>query len=135
MRASGRGGINVVAGAAAALTVALGGCSGLGAKKDVAVDANAYPANYRADMVAFLRQSLTDRAEFRGAMVSQPVLKSVGGSEPRYVACVQFNPRSKIDAKAAIFFQTRMSEFIDATPELCGGATYQPFNELAAAMP
>lgn len=118
----------------AALVVA--GCSGLGSKKqEVAVDPNAYPANYRADLVAFLRQSLSDRAQYRGAMISQPVLKPVGGSEPRYVVCLQFNARSELRTKAAIFFQTRMSEFIDATPELCGGVTYQPFSELAAAMP
>ena len=34
--------------------------------------------------------------------------------------------------KAAIFFGNRINQFVDATPELCGGAQYQPFPELQA---
>ena len=112
--------------------VALGGCSAR--KEQQAVDPNVLPTNYRSTLVAFLRQSLTNRADFRGAMISEPVLKPVGPSQ-HYVVCIQFNPRSQIKTKAAVFLSGQMTQFIDATPEQCADAAYQPFKELDAAVP
>ena len=130
-------GMNFRAGLAVALTAAaLAGCSGFGKKHDVvAVDPNAYPANYRTEIVAFLRQSLANRSDFRGAMIAPPALKPVGGSEPHYVVCVQFNPRSQIKLKVAVFLDGRLSQFVDAAPEQCSDAVFAPFKELDAAMP
>jgi hypothetical protein len=125
------------AGAVAALAaMALAGCSGFGgAKKDVApVDPNLYPANYRTQITEFLRQSLTTRADFRGALIAPPVLKPVGDS-PHYIVCVQFNGNSQIKTKVAIYFAGMLAQFIDATPEQCGDAAYQPFKELGGALP
>ncbi len=112
---------------------ALAGCSSAGKNQQV-IDPNALPTNYRSTLVAFLRQSLTNRADFRGAMISEPVLKPVGESQ-HYVVCVQFNPRSQIKTKAAVFLSGQMTQFIDATPEQCADAAYQPFKELDAAIP
>ena len=112
--------------------VALGGCSAR--KEQQAVDPNALPTNYRSTLVAFLRQSLTNRADFRGAMISEPVLKPVGPSQ-HYVVCIQFNPRSQIKTKAAVFLSGQMTQFIDASPEQCADAVYSPFKELDAAIP
>jgi len=114
----------------------LAGCSGLGgAKKDEALkDPNAYPANYRTQIATFLRQSLTNRSDFRGAFISPPALKPVGGGQ-RYVVCVRFNPSSQIRTKVAIYFADMISQFVDATPEQCDNAAYQPFIELEAALP
>lgn len=113
--------------------VALAGCSN--ARKDqLVIDPNAPPTNYRSTLVAFLRQSLTNRADFRGAMISEPVLKPVGPSQ-HYIVCVQFNPRSQIKTKAAVFLSGQMTQFVDATPEQCADAAYQPFKELDAAVP
>jgi hypothetical protein len=111
---------------------ALAGCSK--DKQTAAIDPNALPTNYRSTLVAFLRQSLTNRADFRGAMISEPALKPVGPSE-HYVVCVQFNPRSQIKTKAAVFLSGQITQFIDATAEQCADASYQPFKELDAAMP
>src|SRR5271163_2045728 len=71
--------INLRAGVTAALlSVAVAGCSGLGAKKEEApIDPNLFPANYRSQVKDFLTQSLTSRADFRGALISPPVLKQV----------------------------------------------------------
>jgi hypothetical protein len=55
--------------------VALAGCGGA-AKDQQVIDPNALPTNYRSTLVAFLRQSLTNRADFRGAMISEPVLSA-----------------------------------------------------------
>jgi hypothetical protein len=110
----------------------LAGCSK--GQQTAAIDPNAVPSNYRSTLVAFLRQSLTNRADFRGAMISEPALKPVGGSQ-HYIVCVQFNPRSAIKTKAAVYLAGQMTQFIDAAPEQCADATYQPFKELDAAVP
>jgi len=68
---------------------ALAGCSK--DKQTAVIDPNAVPTNYRGTLVAFLRQSLTNRADFRGAMISEPVLKPVGDSQ-HYIVCVQLTP-------------------------------------------
>jgi hypothetical protein len=112
--------------------VALAGCSNR--KDQQVIDPDAVPTNYRSTLVAFLRQSLTNRADFRGAMISEPALKPVGPSQ-HYVVCLQFNPRSQIKTKAAVFLSGQMTQFVDATPEQCAGAVYQPFKELDAAIP
>lgn len=120
----------------AALLVALGaaGCSlSKPAKPAVQVDPNAYPANYRNEIASLLRTMLTNRLDFSGAFISQPVLKQVGDSQ-HYVVCVQLNGSEHKD-KAAIFLAGGVNQFIQATPELCGDAVYQPFGELAGVVP
>jgi hypothetical protein len=114
---------------------ALAGCSGFGKPQQAATpDPNILPANYRTTLLAFLRQSLTNKDDFRGAMISEPAIKPVEGSA-HYVVCVQFNPKSAIKTKAAIFLSGQMTQFVDAAPEQCADAAYQPFKELDAANP
>jgi hypothetical protein len=113
---------------------ALAGCSGFSKNQQLASDPNAVPTNYRNTLVAFLRQSLTDQADFRGAMISEPAIKPIEASQ-HYVVCVQFSPKSKIKTKAAVFLSGQMTQFVDAAPEQCADAAYQPFKELDAASP
>src|SRR6201987_3164459 len=109
---------------------ALAGCSGLSKNQPAAgPDPNVLPANYRTGLVAFLRQSLTNRSDFRGAMISEPALKPVGTGQ-HYVVCVQFSPQSAVKTKVAVFLSGQMTQFIDATPEQCADLAYQPFKEL-----
>lgn len=98
------------------------------------VDANAFPADYRTQLVAFLRQSLTGRADFHGALISQPVLKPIGDSQ-HYTVCLQFNGHAMLNTKIAIYLYGQMTQFVDATPPQCADAAYQPFKELEAALP
>jgi len=120
---------------AAVMTMALAGCSGVGAKKDAApTDPNIYPANYRRQIADFLRQSLTNRPDFRGTLISQPILMPVGDAQ-RYAICVQFHGNNQVKTKVAIYFAGMLAQFIDATPEQCGSVAYTPFTELAAALP
>ena len=116
--------------------VALAGCGGFGRNQQTtAPDPNVFPANYRSTLVAFLRQSLTDRSDFRGVSIAEPALKPVGPSQ-LYVVCIQFNPRSQIKTtKAAVYLSGQMTQFIDATSEQCTDAVYQPFKELETATP
>jgi hypothetical protein len=121
---------------AALAALALAGCSAFsGPKADAPLpDPNTYPANYRADIVTFLRMSLNDRAMFRGAMIAQPVLKPIAEAQ-RYMVCVQLNGHGQMVNKVAIYVGGRIQQFIDSSPDQCGDAAYQPFKELAAAMP
>ena len=114
---------------------ALVGCSGFGKNQQApAADPNVFSANYRSALVAFLRQSLTNRSDFRGAMIAEPALKPVGPSQ-HYVVCVQFNPQSAIKTKAVVYLSGQMTQFVDAAPEQCADVAYQPFKELDAATP
>lgn len=99
------------------------------------VDPNLMPQNYRKQVAVYLSQELMDRADFRGARISAPVLKPVGGSEPRYVVCLQFNGHSQIKSKMAIYLAGEITQFLDATPALCSDAVYQPFTELEQVAP
>lgn len=121
--------------AAALIALMLAGCSGFGgSKKDVATDPNAYPANYRKQIADFLRQSLSNRADFRGALIAAPMLVPIG-TNPRYIVCVQLRGSGVVKSKVAIYFAAQLAQFVDSTPEQCGSAAYTPFTELAAAMP
>ena len=124
--------------AALAMAVTVAGCGGLGGAKTQeaapALDPNAFPANYRTQITAFLRQSITQRADFRGALIAPPALKPIGNSQ-HYMVCVQFNGNAQIKTKIAVYLGGQITQFIDATPEQCGDAAYQPFKELEAALP
>jgi hypothetical protein len=119
----------------AALALAASGCTS-NDKSQAAqpIDPNLYPKDYKAQILAFLRQSLGDRGDFRGVQIGQPTLKPVG-TNPHYVVCLQFSARSQIKTKVAIFLEGQITQFIDATPDQCSDAAYQPFTELGAAAP
>ncbi|MGH6675340.1 MAG: hypothetical protein ACRECE_03825 [Xanthobacteraceae bacterium] len=100
------------------------------------VDANIYPANYRRQIAVMLRTTLTDRAEFNGALISPPALKSVADSpNPHYVVCLQLNGHDGLKTKVVIYLAGSPTQYIDATPQECGDAAYQPFTELQYAKP
>jgi hypothetical protein len=120
----------------AVMAMAVAGCSSFTKPKaePPAPDPNTYPAGYRTQITAFLRQSLTDRADFRGALISAPTLRPIGDNQ-RYTVCMQFNGRTLVKTKIAIYLGGQMTQFIDAEPAQCAGAAYEPFKELEAAMP
>lgn len=125
--------------------IALAGCSSgmnFGGPKqkqpDVIVNSNAYPANYRVQIVTMLQTLLSDRADFIGTLIAPPTLKPVAGSSyPHYVVCLQFN-RPEPDGpktKVVIYLGGEPQQYVDATPDQCDGAAYQPFTELQASLP
>jgi hypothetical protein len=103
-------------------------------KTSEVVDANAFPQNYKDQIATFLTTVLTNSADFRNAMLSPPVLKTVGQNQ-HYVSCVLLNGNNQHKEKVVIYFAGNINQFIDATPADCGGADYQPFPELARAAP
>ncbi len=123
----------VVAVAAIAATL-LAGCSGDKKKEPVVVNPNVYPQDYRKQIALLLATTSKDAADFRGTLISQPVLKQIGDN-PHYIACVQFTGHGVRRTKVAIFLEGAVTQFVDATQEQCGDAQYQPFTELEGKRP
>jgi hypothetical protein len=112
-------------------STAIAGCSNT---PKPAADANVLPTDYRNQIASYLGQVVTDRVDFRNAMIGAPVLKQVGTSE-HYIVCVMLNGRNQHKEKVVIYLGTNINQFVDATPGQCADAAYQPFKELAAMLP
>lgn len=129
--------------AALLVALALAGCSGgfgFGGPKrnqpDVTVNANLYPANYRAQIASMLQTILTNRSDFIGTLIAPPLLKPVADSSNlHYVVCLQFNSPDGPKTKVVIYLGGTPTQYVDATPEQCAGVAYQPFTELQAELP
>lgn len=97
--------------------------------------ANVYPAEYRPELIAYLRTYLNDPTGVREAAISEPVLKPVGPGE-RYVVCVRFNPKRPGGGYAGakdhlvIYAGGKLDRYIEAAGENCKDATYAAFPEL-----
>ena len=119
-----------VAGALAAF--ALAGCSsfGIGHSDPPPVEANVFPADYKAGLLTFLRTNPFNLVGTREAAVSPPELKPFG-NESRYVACLRVAAPDWHKEKMIVYYGGAINQFVDAT-ELCKSAAYQPFPELPA---
>jgi hypothetical protein len=117
-------------GQAAVLAATLGACSTYSDK----VVENAVPKDFKPEILDQLRGSLTDPTGIRDAYISEPALKTSGGTT-RYVACVRYNAKNDDGAYAgskdvaAFYYDGQLTQIVTA-PELCGNAAYRPFPEL-----
>jgi hypothetical protein len=118
------------------LAAVLSACSHQRADGDGATALNAYPANYKADILAAMHAYLDNPTGIRDAAIGEPTLKSKGGTT-RYVVCVKFNGKKNRSNEyagtkevAAEFMVGRFDQFIDNIKDLCAGTTYTPFPEL-----
>jgi len=98
---------------------------------------NAYPTNYKTDILAAMHAYLNDPTAIRDASISEPVLKSASLTMPsRYMLCLRFNPKKTATVYegmrevAAVFVGGRFDQFVETPKDLCAGATYAPFPEL-----
>jgi hypothetical protein len=119
--------------------LALAGCSAFNGGKrnqpDEIVNANLYPANYRGQIATMLQTLLTERSDYN-ALIAPPMLKPVtDSSNPHYVVCLQFNRPDGPKTKVVVYLGGTPQQYVDATPEECSDAQYQPFTELAAIAP
>jgi hypothetical protein len=118
------------------IALALSACAG-GQHKTDEEGINAYPTNYKTDILAAMRVYLNDPTAIRDASISEPVLKPATLTMPsRYMLCLRFNPKKTATVYegtrevAAVFVAGRFDQFIETPKELCAGATYAPFPEL-----
>jgi hypothetical protein len=94
---------------------------------------NVYPANYKAEVLAYLRNYLNDLSGIREAGITVPAVRPVGNLE-RYAVCVRFSARTPGASASgrdylALFLAGKLDQMAPAREE-CKGATYEPFPEL-----
>jgi hypothetical protein len=116
----------------------VGGCAGsrhLFGGNDDDPGINAYPTNYKADILGGMHAYLNDPTGIRDAAISEPMLKPVG-SDTRYVVCVQFNGKLNGNSYAgdkvfaAVFLAGHFDHFVEKAQEICSGVALMPFQEL-----
>ncbi|MCW5686649.1 MAG: hypothetical protein KIT85_19830 [Pseudolabrys sp.] len=116
---------------------------------------NVFPQNYKADIIAFMRNYLNDPTGVRSAGVSLPQVKNLP-TGARYASCLRYDARNSsgryvgVKTAMAVFISGRLDRFADtplnrqpvqgAEPretaqaaevrEACKDAAYAPFPEL-----
>jgi hypothetical protein len=94
-----------------------------------------FPANYRAELLAFMKTYLNNPVGVRDAAMAEPVQRTVGG-RLRYVSCLQFTPRESdgsygnMRERAVLYVNGRLDRVVENASEICAGAVYAPFPEL-----
>jgi hypothetical protein len=118
------------------IALALSGCAG-GHHRTDEEGINAYPTNYKTDILAAMHVYLNDPTAIRDASISEPVLKPATLTTPsRYMLCLRFNPKKTATVYdgmrevAAVFVAGRFDQFIETPKDICAGVTYAPFPEL-----
>ena len=118
------------------VALALSACAG-GHHRTDEEGINAYPTNYKTDILAAMHVYLNDPTAIRDASISEPVLKPATLTTPsRYMLCLRFNPKKTATVYdgmrevAAVFVAGRSDQFIETPKDLCAGVTYAPFPEL-----
>ena len=120
---------------------ALAACAG-GEDRDAAFNIDSggnanqpFPDNYRPELLAFMRTYLNNPVGIHGAVMAEPVQRTVGG-RMRYVSCLRFAPRESDGGyrepreRAILYVNGRLDRVAENAGELCAGAVYAPFPEL-----
>jgi hypothetical protein len=102
---------------------------------------NIFPANYRADILAYLKTYLNDPVGIREAFIAEPVLRTVDGTTAlvttqRYLVCLRFNAKNSVGRyegsrdRVVAFLSGRLDTMAFARGEQCKDAVWIPFPEL-----
>ena len=96
-------------------------------------DANTYPDNYKAEVLAYLRNYLNDPSGVRNAGISVPAVRAIGNVE-RYTSCVRFSARTPGASASGrdylVIYLAGKLDQVAPSSDLCREAAYQPFPEL-----
>jgi len=113
------------------LLAAVAGCSdfSMWGKSEKPTDANAYPENYKKDVLTYVKAHPAEMLNAREASISAPALTQFG-NESRFFACLRVNGPDWRKDKMLIFYSGGINQFIDAEGSQCAAAPYQPFPEL-----
>ena len=115
------------------LAIAVAACSST--SKQAEENPNAFPADYKQEILNTMTTSLEDPTNVRAAYISDPLLRTAGKDE-RYIVCVRSDSRNNdrlytgSKDRIAIFYGGHLNQLIDATKEQCGSVAYKPFPEL-----
>lgn len=120
---------------------ALAACAG-GDDRDAAFNIDSggganqpFPDNYRTELLAFMRTYLNNPVGIHGAVMAEPVQRTVGG-RLRYVSCLRFAPRESDGSyrepreRAILYVNGRLDRVVENAGEVCAGVVYAPFPEL-----
>ncbi|MEA2882466.1 MAG: hypothetical protein QOH32_1722 [Bradyrhizobium sp.] len=94
-----------------------------------------YPANYKPELLAFMKTYLNNPVGVKEAMLAEPVQGTVGG-RLRYVTCLRYNAKDSDGyfrgqrERAVLYVDARLDRIIEDAGEVCAGAVYAPFPEL-----
>ena len=94
-----------------------------------------FPANYKPEILAFMRTYLNNPVGVREAAIAEPVQRTVGG-QPRYVVCLRFAERQmdgtfrEVRERGVLFINGRLDRMMANASDECAGAVYGPFPEL-----
>lgn len=123
-----------------ALSLMLTACAGDGPASmtytdDRGVANQPYPANYKAELLAFMKTYLNNPLGVKEAMLAEPVQRTVGG-RLRYVVCLRYNARDTDGnyrgqrERAVLYVDARLDRVVEDAGDTCAGAVYAPFPEL-----
>jgi hypothetical protein len=94
-----------------------------------------WPANYRPELLAFMKTYLNNPVGVKEAMLAEPVQRSVGG-RLRYVSCLRYNEKDPGGTyrgqreRAVLYVDARLDRIVEEAGDVCAGAVYAPFPEL-----
>ncbi|BAM90606.1 conserved exported hypothetical protein [Bradyrhizobium oligotrophicum S58] len=109
---------------------------GISYTDDRGVSNQPFPANYRTEIVSYLRTYLNNPVGVRDGVLAEPVQRTVGGRQ-RYISCLRYAARESDGSyrpakeRAAVYVDGRFDRLIEDAGELCAGSSYQAFPELA----
>jgi hypothetical protein len=124
------------------LPITLAACAGSDDSRSVAytddrgVANQPYPDNYRAESLAFMKTYLNNPVGVHDAAIAEPVQRTVGGRQ-RYVSCLRFTPREsdgsyhEMRERAILYIDGRLDRMVENASDVCAGAVYVPFPEMA----
>src|SRR3954462_15219956 len=116
------------------LLIALAACAGAdeeGRDAGITIDNGSaiqpFPANYRTELLAFMKTYLNNPVGLHDAAMAEPVQRTVGG-RMRYVSCLHFTPRESDGSyreqreRAVLFVDGRLDRVIENASEPWAGA-------------
>lgn len=125
------------------LPIALAACSSSGGDEgrslslfnDKPDTPQSFPANYRGEMLAFMRTYLNNPVGVRDAAMAEPVMRDVNG-KMRYISCLRYSARESDGSyrepheRAVLFVNGRLDRLIEKGGELCSGVALAPFPDM-----
>jgi hypothetical protein len=117
------------------MTVMVGALAACTSSKEVPVDPNLFPTDYKREILDLLSNSLIDPTNIRNASISDPALAPVD-KEQRYIVCLRYTPRDATrqytgaTERIGYFYGGHLNQLVEASQGQCSKAAYKPFPEL-----
>jgi hypothetical protein len=123
------------------LPIALAACSSGGEERSFSLfdkkpdTPQSFPADYRAELLGFMKTYLNNPIGVRDAAMAEPVMRDVNG-KMRYISCLRYSARESDGSyrepreRAVLFVNGRLDRMIEKSGDLCTGAALAPFPDL-----